>query len=73
MSKSTDLMTLQEVAEFYGLSVQSIRRRLKEAKSGKSTVPTPDIRPWTQGVVPPSGYRKFYRNSRAGRGRSGRV
>ena len=41
MSKSTDLMTLQEVAEFYGLSVQSIRRRLKEAKSGKSRFPRP--------------------------------
>jgi predicted DNA-binding transcriptional regulator AlpA len=41
MSKSTDLMTLQEVAEFYGLSVQSIRRRLQEAKSGKSRFPRP--------------------------------
>ena len=41
MGKSTDLLTVQEVAEFYGLSVQSIRRRLQEAKSGKSRFPRP--------------------------------
>jgi predicted DNA-binding transcriptional regulator AlpA len=41
MSKSKDLLTLQEVAQFYGLSVQSIRRRLQEAKSGKSRFPRP--------------------------------
>jgi excisionase family DNA binding protein len=41
MSKSTDLLTVQEVAQFYGVSTQTIRRRLKEAKTGKSRFPRP--------------------------------
>ena len=41
MAKNQNLLTVEEVAQFYGLSVQSIRRRLKEAKSGKSRFPRP--------------------------------
>ena len=41
MAKNQNLLTVEEVAQFYGLSVQSIRRRLQEAKSGKSRFPRP--------------------------------
>ena len=41
MSKSTDLLSVEEVAAFFGLSVQSIRRRLQESKQGKSSFPSP--------------------------------
>jgi excisionase family DNA binding protein len=41
MSKSTDLLTVQEVAQFYGVSVQSIRRRIKESKENRGSFPSP--------------------------------
>jgi predicted DNA-binding transcriptional regulator AlpA len=41
MSKNQNLMTVKEVAEYYGLSVQSIRRRLKESKEKRGSFPSP--------------------------------
>jgi len=37
-------MTVREFVELYGLSVQSISRRLKEAKEKCGSFPSPDFR-----------------------------
>ena len=41
MKKNSNLFKIQEVAQYFGLSVQSIRRRIKEAKQNKSSFPRP--------------------------------
>jgi predicted DNA-binding transcriptional regulator AlpA len=41
MIKSSDLFTIQEVCRYYGLSEQTIRRRIKEARAGNSSFPSP--------------------------------
>jgi predicted DNA-binding transcriptional regulator AlpA len=41
MSKNTDLFTIQEVCQYYGLSEQTIRRRIKDSKQGIGTFPCP--------------------------------
>lgn len=41
MSKNTDLLSIQEICQYYGLSEQTIRRRIKEAKAGRSSFPRP--------------------------------
>jgi len=41
MSKNQNLMTVPEVAAFYGLSTQTIRRRVKEAKEKRGSFPSP--------------------------------
>jgi len=41
MSKSKDLLTVQEVAQFYGVSTQTIQRRVRESREGKGTFPRP--------------------------------
>ena len=61
MSKSSDLMNIQEVCQYYGLSEQTIRRRIRESKLGCSSFPRPitgysrkalwrrtDIEDWTE-------------------------
>ena len=35
------LLNFKEVCEFYGLSEQTIRRRIKESKEGTGTFPRP--------------------------------
>jgi predicted DNA-binding transcriptional regulator AlpA len=54
MSKNQNLLTIREVAEYYGLSIQSIRRRLRESKNKSGSFPSPVF-----------GYKKkllFHRN-----------
>jgi excisionase family DNA binding protein len=41
MSRSTELLTVQEIADYFGVSTQTIRRRIKAAKSKKSSFPSP--------------------------------
>ena len=41
MQKSIEFVNIQEVCEYYGLSEQTIRRRIKEAKKGRSSFPKP--------------------------------
>ena len=61
MKKNSNLFNIQEVCQFYGLSEQTIRRRIKESKQGRSTFPKPifgycrkalwrreDIESWTE-------------------------
>jgi excisionase family DNA binding protein len=61
MTKDKDLFTIDDVCRYFGLSKQTIRRRIREAKLGKSTFPRPvfgygrkalwrakDITAWTE-------------------------
>ena len=41
MTKSSDLLNIQDVCKFYGLSEQTIRRRIKDSKEGISSFPRP--------------------------------
>ena len=41
MTKSNDLLTIQEVYQFYGLSEQTIRRRIRESREGIGSFPRP--------------------------------
>lgn len=41
MERITETMTLQEVSAYFGLSEQTIRRRMKDARNGRSTFPRP--------------------------------
>jgi predicted DNA-binding transcriptional regulator AlpA len=41
MTKSNDLLTIQEVCQFYGLSEQTIRRRIRESRKGIGSFPRP--------------------------------
>jgi len=39
--KNDSLLTLREVAQFFGVSTKTIGRRLKDAKENKSSFPGP--------------------------------
>ena len=41
MTKSSDLLNIKDLCKFYGLSVQTIRRRIREAKEGTGSFPRP--------------------------------
>ena len=41
MKKNNTLLNIQEVCKFYGLSIQTIRRRIREAKQGTGSFPAP--------------------------------
>jgi len=41
MIKSNDLLSIQEVCQFYGLSEQTIRRRIRESREGVGSFPKP--------------------------------
>ena len=41
MKKSTDLLTIQDLCNFYGLSEQTIRRRIRESREGAGSFPRP--------------------------------
>ena len=41
MSKNAELFTIEEVCQYYGLSEQTIRRRIKDSKQGIGTFPRP--------------------------------
>ena len=41
MIKSNDLFTIKEICQFYGLSEQTIRRRIKESREGSGSFPKP--------------------------------
>ena len=41
MSKSSEVLTIQEVAQFYGVSEQTIQRRMRDSREGRSTFPRP--------------------------------
>jgi len=41
MSKSPNLMSVQEVARYFGVSTKTIMRRVEAAKSGTSSFPSP--------------------------------
>ena len=41
MNKNNDLFTIQEVCQYYGLSEQTIRRRIRESREGAGSFPRP--------------------------------
>jgi len=41
MSKSAGLLSIQDICQFYGLSEQTIRRRIKESREGTGSFPKP--------------------------------
>ena len=41
MNKNNDLFTIQEVCQYYGLSEQTIRRRIRESREGTGSFPKP--------------------------------
>lgn len=45
MKENAEIMTLKEVSAYFGLSEQTIRRRMKDARNGRSTFPRPIFGP----------------------------
>ena len=41
MTKNANLLTVEEVAQFYGVSTQTIRRRLQDSREGRGSFPAP--------------------------------
>ena len=41
MGKSSEVLTIQEVAQFYGISEQTIQRRIRDSREGRGNFPRP--------------------------------
>jgi len=41
MSKSNDLFSIQDICQYFGLSEQTIRRRIRESREGTGSFPKP--------------------------------
>jgi len=39
MGKSSEVLTIQEVAQFYGVSEQTVQRRIRDSREGRGTFP----------------------------------